>query len=736
MKTIITFLFVVTTALVANAQSQLQTILIGDTVELRVTGHNGTIQWQESTDSLTWTDMVGFTDSIEVFIAAASPTNKKYYLAIITDALCPNASPFYSSIIRHRIINTITAVQVGDWFRGGIIFNTDGSGNGLIAPQEDQSTDRQWGCYGTSIAGATSLTDGNLNTTEIINNCATRPIAASLCYDLVHNNYNDWFLPAKDQLNYLYQQQAFVGGFASGSYWTSTEYDYGVAFYQTFSNGYQNVANKSYGRYVRCVRSFSPSDLNSTTTSKATVTNQPVTVLITAMPQSQNKCLGGSVTFTVESNGDLPITYQWKKDGLDISGETNDTYTIGGITLTDEAVYTCEVTNLCRTLSTNNAELKVIQLTADAGNDTQICSSMSTILSATATSNHTAVSGSFTFQWSPSAGLSSANTYNPTASPGTTTDYTVQVTDQLGCASTDIVNVFVQNPFQNEQICLVTVDTAAMKNKILWEKTTNTGTAGYKIYKEVSTNAYSEIGIVPYNDPASFTDNSSQPLSYASRYKISVVDTCGNESDKSPYHSTINLIISSNGSTMGLNWSHYIDESGMFVPPLYYILRGTSTSNLQLLDSISGSNTSYNDTSVFIVYHYMIGVKKSNGCNTSKSATFSFSNIIDNSSLVGINSNDLLNNTIIISPNPMTTSATLSIPNFSNQLSVISDQITVTDITGKVVRTIPLAPSRHPELVSGSTKAQLTIERGDLKPGVYFIELKADRLYRGKLVVE
>jgi hypothetical protein len=71
-------------------------------------------------------------------------------------------------------------------------------------------------------------------------------------------------------------------------------------------------------------------------------------------------------------------------------------------------------------------------------------------------------------------------------------------------------------------------------------------------------------------------------------------------------------------------------------------------------------------------------------------------------------------------------------------------QLQVMDLTGKVVRTIPIPPhglspdKPSPDKPSPDkpSHAQLTIERGNLKPGIYFVELKAYRIYRGKLVVE
>ena len=443
-------------------------------------------------------------------------------------------------------------------------------------------------------------------------------------------------------------------------------------------------------------------------------------VSITTQPLSYNKCLNSNVTFTTNTSGTVPITYIWKKGGTPITGATSNTYTINGLGLSDEAIYTCEPTNYCRTLISDDAELKVIQVSANAGADIRICNGQGTTLLASASSNHPAESGNYSYSWSPTAGLSSSTIYNPNAALTVTTNYTVQASDQLGCTATDAVNVLVQNVFQNEEICLVSVDTLVWKNKVMWEGTPDAGTAKYWIYREVVTNVYSWIGEVTYGSPTYFIDVASNPESHSDRYKIMVIDTCNNESDKSAYHNTMNLVISVFGSTMGLVWTEYETEDGSYIPDQYYIYKGTTPQTMTLLTTVTGSQNTYNDVNVFDLQYYMIGAHRN--CNTDPA----YSNKRDNG-LVGINETSLIG-TILIAPNPMTNTTTLTIPNFNSK---IAEPLQIMDITGKVVKSISTSSDKF-----DNNKTEIVIKKGELKPGVYFVELKADHTYRGKLIIE
>jgi hypothetical protein len=151
-------------------------------------------------------------------------------------------------------------LKLGDSFQGGIVFYIDATRkHGLIAATADQSRLTSW-WNGTFVTtGATSTTDGAANTTKIIQvqgNSAN--YAAKLCRDYNGGGYKDWFLPAKDQLNVLYQQKNLVGGFVDEIYWSSTEISYGEAWVQYFLDGQQWVDNTSDGATVgtRAIRAF------------------------------------------------------------------------------------------------------------------------------------------------------------------------------------------------------------------------------------------------------------------------------------------------------------------------------------------------------------------------------------------------------------------------------------------------------------------------------------------------
>jgi cytochrome c peroxidase len=83
------------------------------------------------------------------------------------------------------------------------------------------------------------------------------------------------------------------------------------------------------------------------------------TCAITSQPVSQKSCIGGSVTFTVASNAEGPLSYQWRRDGQPIEGETLSYYTITAVAPRDAGAYDCVVTAGCGAVTSVRADLDV-----------------------------------------------------------------------------------------------------------------------------------------------------------------------------------------------------------------------------------------------------------------------------------------------------------------------------------------------------------------------------------------
>jgi hypothetical protein len=81
--------------------------------------------------------------------------------------------------------------------------------------------------------------------------------------------------------------------------------------------------------------------------------------LISTQPVSLTIGNGGSAIFSVLAIGDAPLSYQWKKDGADLSGAVTTSYSVSSATPFYAGNYTVAVTNTYGTTLSNTATLTV-----------------------------------------------------------------------------------------------------------------------------------------------------------------------------------------------------------------------------------------------------------------------------------------------------------------------------------------------------------------------------------------
>ena len=82
--------------------------------------------------------------------------------------------------------------------------------------------------------------------------------AKTLCGNYLGGGYEDWHLPTKDELNYIYKCLKTQGCSEPKWYWSSTlASDDGYGWGQRFSDGFQGNPSLSNIHFVRAIRAFS-----------------------------------------------------------------------------------------------------------------------------------------------------------------------------------------------------------------------------------------------------------------------------------------------------------------------------------------------------------------------------------------------------------------------------------------------------------------------------------------------
>jgi len=406
--------------------------------------------------------------------------------------------------------------------------------------------------------------------------------------------------------------------------------------------------------------------------------------------------------------------YQWLKDGVILTGETNQTYYAKQI-----GSYQIMVSDTACTQFSSPFVLNHYSTVKP------VIASNGTIMPCTNDSMELYVTSFFnSYHWSTGETTQSIYVKN-------SGDYSVSITDANSCKSTS--NDFVVNAslLSTPEICIVSVD-SLNHNLIVYERQNNPLIDSFRIYKEGSiANVYNLVHSAHFNEIGLFVDSLSNPIQQSYRYKISAVDTCGVESPRSDYHKTIHLNINAGlNDTWNLIWEGY--EGFNFGS--YRIYRGTDSTQMTLLTTIPSNLSSYTDVSppAGKVY-YQIEIEAPHACypdtiyskaNTNYNS--SRSNTVNNMMAPNIGISEISNKNInlIVYPNPNDGKFMIDL---SSKIP-IDGQLQIHNNIGQLLMT---------KSIKFNSSYNESFDMNNLSKGVYYIRLLTDNeVLTGKIIIQ
>lgn len=354
-------------------------------------------------------------------------------------------------------------------------------------------------------------------------------------------------------------------------------------------------------------------------------------------PESIIKCPGETVSFETGCIGSDYIIYQWFYNNHAIEDVYERFLNISKLHLSDSGYYYCIANNDFGTDTSTIARLDFYNFPARPSQPEGISSLCAGISTTSYFIHYNPEVIEYTWILHPwSAG--SINKINDTTAiiswnetfADTAKIYVTPQGEFCEGENSDTLDIIIKGPPQQPEICIVGIDEESGRNRIVWEKTDDPSIVSYLIYRETNqSDIYLLLDSIPSGEFSIYTDSGSLPGVVSQRYKISILDTCGNKSDLSNAHKTMHL--TSNIGTHGevnLIWEHY--EGFAFLS--YNIYRNTHPDSLEFLTSVPSNVSLYTDQNPpeGDIY-YQIEVIHPEGCNPSTKSTdysISRSNII------------------------------------------------------------------------------------------------------------
>ena len=237
------------------------------------------------------------------------------------------------------------------------------------------------------------------------------------------------------------------------------------------------------------------------------------------------------------------------------------------------------------------------------------------------------------------------------------------------------------------------------------------------IYRETNLKGqYQPIGKRPVDSLSIFIDTLADPTIRSWRYKLSVVDVCGVESELSDYHKTMHLTINIGlNDRINLIWDHYEG----FDVNTYDVKRYTATQDWIPIQSMPANLTSYTDISPPAEdLTYYIEVIRPTSCTATetKASTLNSSKSNRQSRLKVAGLPDIVLNkyNLNIYPNPGSGLFNISMDNLSSEDILVK----VFDLSGKLIYLN--------EFNKLSNRFETAIDLSGFADGLYHIQIKTN----------
>ena len=201
------------------------------------------------------------------------------------------------------------------------------------------------------------------------------------------------------------------------------------------------------------------------------------------------------------------------------------------------------------------------------------------------------------------------------------------------------------------QLCMISVD-ENNHNELVWKHEEDV--VSYNLYREGDVGGQYDL-IATINSQNLWTDTASDAKIRSYRYKISGIDTCGQESALSTEHKTMHLTINAGvNNSWNLIWTAY--EGTQYATYNIYRTTDSTLTNWTLISTMpSGNPTStYSDFTAPVggYIYYMVEIMLDEPCVLHKSLSSIKSNVASNNPNVGVVETDNYPSLPRIYPNP------------------------------------------------------------------------------------